>query len=70
MFDPAATTFRLNPPNLAPDARFAGFPLAFQDIAVDRAFLVYPGSERYPKGEGVEAIGLRDLAAELAALLR
>ena len=44
-----------------------GFRVALQDVPVDRAFLVYGGDERYPKGGGVEAIGLRGLMEELAA---
>ena len=45
-----------------------GFRVALQDIPVDRAFLVYGGNERYPKGGGVEAIGLRELMEEVAVL--
>lgn len=45
-----------------------GFRVALQDVPVDRAFLVYGGDERYPKGGGVEAIGLRELMEEVAAL--
>lgn len=44
-----------------------GFRVALQDVPVDRAFLVYGGDERYPKGGDVEAIGLRGLMEELAA---
>jgi len=44
-----------------------GFHVALQDLKPDRAFLVYPGNERYPKGPGIEAIGLREMATELAA---
>ena len=47
-----------------------GFRAALADLNPDRAFLVHGGSDdgddRYPKGEGVEAIGLRTLAEELA----
>ena len=32
-----------------------------------RSFVLYPGDERYPKGEGVEVIGLSELASLLAA---
>ncbi len=42
-----------------------GFRTALEDLRPSRAFIVYGGSERYPKGEGAEAIGLRDLANEL-----
>ncbi len=34
----------------------------------DRAFLVYAGQERYPKGDGIEAIGVGELARVLTAL--
>ncbi len=43
-----------------------GFRVALDDVKPDRAFLVHGGDERYPKGAGVEAIGLRALAEELA----
>ena len=47
-----------------------GFRTALADLNPDRAYLVHDGSDdgddRYPKGEGVEAIGLRSLAEELA----
>lgn len=39
---------------------------ALGDVEPERAFVVYPGDERYPLGEGVEAIGLGDLCAELS----
>ena len=45
-----------------------GLRTALADLQPDRAFLVYTGDERYPKGDGIEAIGLRELAQELAAL--
>lgn len=44
-----------------------GFHHALEDLAPDRAFIVYSGRERYAKGQGIEAIGLRELAALLAA---
>jgi predicted AAA+ superfamily ATPase len=43
-----------------------GFHIALDDLKPDKAFVVYAGTERYPKAEGIEAIGLRELAAELA----
>ena len=43
-----------------------GFRVALADVAPERAFLVHGGEDRYPKGEGVEAIGLRAMAEELA----
>lgn len=44
-----------------------GFHLACDDLEPARRFVVYSGDDRYPLGQGVEAIGLRDLAAELKA---
>ena len=43
-----------------------GFRVAIDDVQPDRAFVVHGGEERYPKGNGVEAVGLRELASELA----
>ena len=43
-----------------------GFHHARQDLEPERSFVVYSGNERYPKGEGVEAIGLGELATLLA----
>ncbi len=40
---------------------------ALDDIKPERAFVVYPGEERYPLAAGVEAIGLASLCAEVAA---
>lgn len=45
-----------------------GFAIALEDIQPSKAFVVYGGSERYPKAEGIEAISVRELAQELAAL--
>ena len=42
-----------------------GFRVALDDVNPDRAFLVHGEEERYPKGSGIEAIGLRALAEEL-----
>jgi hypothetical protein len=39
--------------------------VALADLGLDKAFLVYPGEERYPKGDGIEAIGLCALADAL-----
>lgn len=44
-----------------------GFHLAREALAPDRCFLVGTGPERYPVTDAVEAIGLRELAAELLA---
>lgn len=43
-----------------------GLHLACADIEPSRAMVVYNGSECFPMGEGVEAIGLYSLAQELA----
>lgn len=45
-----------------------GFHHAREDLKPERSFVVYSGSERYPMAENVEAIGLRQLAAALAAM--
>lgn len=44
-----------------------GFYSACDDIGPARRWVVYPAGERYPLGSGVEAIGLRELAALLRA---
>ncbi|MBU2605191.1 MAG: ATP-binding protein [Alphaproteobacteria bacterium] len=51
---------------LAPKTQ-KGFHHARDDIMPDRTLIVYSGNERYPKAEGIEVIGLRELASELAA---
>ena len=51
--------------SLAPKVE-KGLRVALGDLGLDKAFLVYPGEERYPKGEGIEAIGLRALADALS----
>lgn len=45
-----------------------GFHEARKDLKPDRTFVVHSGQERYPLVDGVEAIGLRELAEVLAAL--
>lgn len=40
---------------------------ALEDIEPERCFVVYPGQERYPLGEDVEAIGLPELCDELSS---
>ena len=45
-----------------------GFRIALDDVRPDRAFVVYGGDDRFPVGDGVEVVGLRELATELAAL--
>ena len=44
-----------------------GFHHAREDLSPERAFVVYSGNDRYPKADGVEVIGLGELAALLAA---
>ena len=43
-----------------------GFHHAREDLAPERCFIVYSGEERYPKAEGIEAIGLRELMSLVA----
>ncbi len=43
-----------------------GFHHAREDLDPERSFVVYPGDDRYPKGEGIEVIGLGELASLLA----
>lgn len=43
-----------------------GFHQAREDVKADRSFVVYSGEERFPLAEGVEAIGLRQLASLLS----
>lgn len=45
-----------------------GFHSARQDLNPDRSFVVYSGEERYSLQDGVEAIGVAQLAQELAQL--
>ncbi len=45
-----------------------GFHLALRDLKPDRRFLVNSGSERYPLGEGLDAVGLAEMAAILAGI--
>ena len=42
-----------------------GFHHARTDIEPDHTFIVYSGQERYSRAEGIEVIGLRELATEL-----
>ena len=42
-----------------------GFWLACDDIKPDARFVVYPGTERYPLKDGLEAIGLTEMMALL-----
>ncbi len=43
-----------------------GFHHARDDLRPERSFLVYPGSERYPMGDDIEAIGVIDLMQKIA----
>ena len=43
-----------------------GFRIALDDVNPDQAFLVHGGDDRYPKGGGIEVVGLQALAEELA----
>lgn len=43
-----------------------GFYTACEDLKPERAFVVYAGDERYPVAEGIEAIGVRELAGLVA----
>lgn len=45
-----------------------GFHSAVEDIAPERMFVVHGGTERYPMADNVEAIGLRELCAEIRGL--
>lgn len=45
-----------------------GFHSAREDIQPERSFVVYSGTERYPLGPGIEAIGVREMAEVLSAL--
>lgn len=45
-----------------------GFHIAVEDLNPTKTFVVYSGAERYPKGGGIEAISVRELARELALL--
>ena len=44
-----------------------GLRVALDDVSPDSAFVVHSGEERYPKGGGVEAIGLREMVELLAS---
>ncbi len=46
-----------------------GFHHAREDISPAKSFVVYSGEERYPVAEGVEAIGVREMATLLASTL-
>ncbi len=52
--------------SLSPQAT-RGMRSAIEDIEPERSFIVYPGTDRYRLSEGIEVIGLPDLAADLLA---
>lgn len=43
-----------------------GFHHAREDLKPERSFVVYSGEDRYPKGAGIEVIGVAELAALIA----
>ncbi|MBT7408822.1 MAG: ATP-binding protein [Methylococcales bacterium] len=45
-----------------------GFHISIDDIKPSKAFVVYAGDERYPKGKNIEAIGLSELCGLLQKL--
>lgn len=45
-----------------------GFFHAREDLKPSRSFIVHAGEDRYPAGEGLEAIGVRELAGMLLSL--
>jgi uncharacterized protein len=52
--------------NAVPKPR-KGFYSALDDIRPDRAFVVYPGTRRFPINPDVEALSLPDIASEIVA---
>ena len=46
-----------------------GFHHAREDLSPTKSFVVYSGEERYPVAEGVEVIGVREMASVLASTL-
>ncbi|HWH19111.1 MAG TPA: ATP-binding protein [Solirubrobacterales bacterium] len=44
-----------------------GMRSAIEDLEPEHSFIVYPGEDRYPLGEKIEAVGLPELAADLLA---
>jgi hypothetical protein len=45
-----------------------GFHVALDDLQPTKAFVVHGGEDRFPKRNGIEAIGLVELARDLAAI--
>ncbi len=44
------------------------FNNAMNDLKPAKAFIVYPGEDRYPKSKNVEVLSLPEMAQELEAL--
>lgn len=42
-----------------------GFRIAREDLKPQHSYIVYSGDERFPMGDGIEAIGIRELASLL-----
>ena len=53
--------------SLAPKLQ-KGFHLAREDLGPERTFVVYAGDDSYPRSEGIEVIGLNDLASVLSGM--
>ena len=47
-----------------------GFYNACEDVQPNKSFVVYAGEERYPVSEGVEAIGILEMAHEISSISR
>ncbi len=47
-----------------------GMQSAIEDLEPERSFIVYPGEDRYRVAEGIEVIGLPELAAEIIGMQR
>lgn len=45
-----------------------GFHHAIEDLTPSKIFVVYPGTDRYPKSKEIEVINIFDLAREVEAL--
>ena len=45
-----------------------GFYNACEDVQPNKSFVVYAGEERYPVSEGVEAIGVLEMAHEISSI--
>ncbi len=45
-----------------------GFHVACEDLQPARRILIYPGTQNYPIGQGIEAISLDSFVTELASL--